>query len=998
MRFNDRSMALLGVPDLPTEAFKHAGDRRIKPQGGGGGPTQTTSYQTNIPEYAKPYVETMLGATQKQLFQGTPTEEGGFNITGFQPYKAYGGTYAGAGGIDPATGKPAGVNPKTGQAYQEGDQLSYDPGKGIAGFQPMQETAQQGVAGMRMPGEYGAASDATQQAMLNAQNMGYQAGNFGNQFRGPGAYQPGQFSMGEARAPDLQNYQMQGPQDVQSQQFGQQAAQQYMSPYMQSVVDIQQREAQRQADVARTGRGAQAVQSGAFGGSRQAIMEAEAARNLATQKGDIQAQGLQSAFGQAQQQYNADQAQRMQAALANQGMGYNVGSQNLAANLGIQQLGAGQNLQAQLANQQALQAAQQAQEQSRQYGAGLGMTAAQQRAQYGLAGQQLGEQSRQYGANFGLQANQAAQQAAAQLANIGGQRLQGQQGIYNLQNQFGSQQQQMQQQKLNQAMQDFANAQQYPLMQLGTMSNMIRGLPMQASTTQQYQAQPNLLTQGIGAIGAGTSLYNAFNPQQKGGAAGGLPSEFKYSKGGGIMSYNIGGELEGDLESASDEFLNRQIKESSSPSVKRMAQRILRERQLTKGPGMAGGGIVAFAKGDKVIGPADDEESRLAQGILMAAPKNVPSENPTAAPIVAPLPQQAVQPVAPPPPPLTREQAVQASNAPTELKSMFSAAQTEAGRTNADIRKELEAEYKAAGVEQRSPEERANLMKERANAEDEAHRQRYLRMAEMFAAWGSTPGPTLVAGLAAFKNSVPSLISDEKEAKKIRMEIDKSLAGLDESIRLEKRGLVDKAAERKAASVKKMEDIYTKVVDFKTREVEAERAAEAQEKRDVRTGEREEAKDIRYAALQEKITQMKIDSDERTKRAMQEATAAAKSEASVNRLTTLYTNTSQDAANAEAKIQNTMKSQDYLNLVRDAAPSKSEDLSPAALKIQQAAKTELDNINRSFEDQRRAVNESRAFIAAQLKSKGIDVNPQTSAAAKRGGANRPSLDDPSLQR
>jgi hypothetical protein len=56
MRFNDRSMALLGVPDLPTEAFKHAGDRRIKPQGGGGGaPTQTTStnYQTNIPEYAK---------------------------------------------------------------------------------------------------------------------------------------------------------------------------------------------------------------------------------------------------------------------------------------------------------------------------------------------------------------------------------------------------------------------------------------------------------------------------------------------------------------------------------------------------------------------------------------------------------------------------------------------------------------------------------------------------------------------------------------------------------------------------------------------------------------------------------------------------------------------------------------------------------------------------------------------------------------------------------
>ena len=157
MRFNDRNMALLGVPDLPTEAFKHVGDRRIKPQGGGGGgaPTQTTStsYQTSIPEYAKPYVETMLGATQRQLFQGTPTGDGGFDITGFQPYRAYGGTYD-----------------------ESGKQTSYDPSKGIAGFQPMQLAAQEGIRGMQLPGQFGQASDATQQAMQNMQNMGYQGG------------------------------------------------------------------------------------------------------------------------------------------------------------------------------------------------------------------------------------------------------------------------------------------------------------------------------------------------------------------------------------------------------------------------------------------------------------------------------------------------------------------------------------------------------------------------------------------------------------------------------------------------------------------------------------------------------------------------------------------------------------------------------------------------------------------------------------------------------
>ena len=136
-------------------------------------------------------------------------------------------------------------------------------------------------------------------------------------------------------------------------QFGGNEAQQYMNPYMQNVVDIQQREAQRQADISGTQRGAQAVKSGAFGGSRQAIMDAEAARNLATQKGDIQAQGLNQSYQQAMAQFNADQARRMQA----------------------DQLG----------------------EQSRQYGAGLGM----QGLQTGLqaAGQlgQLGGQQFQQG-------------------------------------------------------------------------------------------------------------------------------------------------------------------------------------------------------------------------------------------------------------------------------------------------------------------------------------------------------------------------------------------------------------------------------------------------------------------------------------------------------------------------------------------------------------------------------------------------------------------------
>jgi hypothetical protein len=243
---------------------------------------------------------------------------------------------------------------------------------------------------------------------------------------------------------------------------------------------------------------------------------------LATQKGDIQAQGLQSAYGQAQQQFNADQAQRMQAALANQGMGYNVGAQNLQANLGVQQLGAGQNLQAQLANQGVNQQIQQAREQSRQYGAGLDMTSAQQKAQYGQAAQQLGEQSKQFGANLGLQGLQTALQGAGQLGQLGGQQFQQGMDINKLQNVYGGQMQQQAQRPLDQAYQDFQNQQNYPYKQLGFMSDMIRGLPLgQQSTSSMY-------SQGPGAVQTLAGL---------GGAAYGFGKSGLFAEGGEVKTY-----------------------------------------------------------------------------------------------------------------------------------------------------------------------------------------------------------------------------------------------------------------------------------------------------------------------------------------------------------------------------------------------------------------------------------------------------------------------------
>ncbi len=79
------------------------------------------------------------------------------------------------------------------------------------------------------------------------------------------------------------------------------AIQQRMSPYMQNVVDIQKREAERGAESRRQQLAAQGVAAGGYGGTREAFMQSELDRNLQQQLGDIQATGSQAAFQQAQQ-------------------------------------------------------------------------------------------------------------------------------------------------------------------------------------------------------------------------------------------------------------------------------------------------------------------------------------------------------------------------------------------------------------------------------------------------------------------------------------------------------------------------------------------------------------------------------------------------------------------------------------------------------------------------------------------------------------------------
>mgnify|MGYP003135824021 CR=1 FL=1 len=88
----------------------------------------------------------------------------------------------------------------------------------------------------------------------------------------------------------------------------------FMSPYQQEVINTTLAEFDRQQAIAQTGQRDQAIRAGAFGGAREGVMAAEAARGAEANRAQLQAQLLAQGFQQAQQAAAADLA-------AEQGLG-----------------------------------------------------------------------------------------------------------------------------------------------------------------------------------------------------------------------------------------------------------------------------------------------------------------------------------------------------------------------------------------------------------------------------------------------------------------------------------------------------------------------------------------------------------------------------------------------------------------------------------------------------------------------------------------------------
>ena len=413
---------------LPEKAFSPrlgrgfgAGGMTLEGGSGGGSPAPATAAPTttnvqnsNIPDYLQPYAETMLGATQQQLFNtqaqtptydasGNQTNTGAVDITGVKPYVPY----------------------------------SSNPADYVAGFSPMQQAAQQGAANLQVPGQYGAATQAAGMGTMGSFGLAGQEAQTGQNLA-QASTNPG--IVGAYMNPYIQNA-LAPSQQLLNQQYGMQGAQE---------------------------QGA-ATSAGAFGGSREALMSGLNQQNRMLAQNQLVGNAYQNAYGSAQNQMNTAN----QAALAG-------------------------NAQAQQGISQGLQGANQAGAQSMQ-GYGMGLQGAQQAANIGLQG--VGAQQ----AGYNL-----ANTAASNLANIGGQQLGAQQNVIATQSQAGQQQQTQQQNIINQAIQNYATAQQYPEQQLSFMNSMLRGLPTQQTTTATYQAAPSTLNQVTGAGIAGLGAYNAF--------------------------------------------------------------------------------------------------------------------------------------------------------------------------------------------------------------------------------------------------------------------------------------------------------------------------------------------------------------------------------------------------------------------------------------------------------------------------------------------------------
>lgn len=531
--------------------------------------TQTAVQQQEFPTELKPYISDILGRGQAVYEQRA---EAGYQpyldprIAEFDPAQqaAFRGIEGMVGGAEPyfgAAGQQLGL---AGQGIGAGQQLTgaaaQTAGAGLGYLDPAAQAIGAGAditaaglggiqAGQQQLGRAAGVTAGGLANLLGASAIGQQAGMgvsgaealgrrgelglmAGEQMLDPAA------RLAAASAGDIRG-------DIGS----------YMSPYMRQVMDIQKREAIRQSDIAGQADAARAAAAGAFGGSRQAILEAERERNLQQQLGDIEATGMQAAYADAARLAEAQRARELAASgqfgqIAGQAGQLGLGRGQLAGTLGGlagQRAGLAQ-LQADIARTRGTLGGQLAGIGGQQVGAGQA---------YGQLGTQLGGLGTQLAGltsqttdvartlgGLGQTAGQLAGQRgtlAGQLSALGtGRQAQTAQELAALEA-VGRTRQLPVQTALDQAYQQFIQEQEYPMQTLQDYSSLIRGFykaPTTYTQTQTTTPAPSALQQIATGAGIGLGLYGRSKAGGKVDHSGGLGSIVVKRSNGGPLDFN----------------------------------------------------------------------------------------------------------------------------------------------------------------------------------------------------------------------------------------------------------------------------------------------------------------------------------------------------------------------------------------------------------------------------------------------------------------------------
>ena len=442
---------------------------------GGGGkstPTDQTITQTTLPEEFRPFFERLMGRVEEQSKQG------------YQPYG----------------GRRLAPMSDFADITKSQDMVRGVAGKGIAGLDAAQTNAAANMAKANELGNYGPgtfteyggykAGKADPYAGFTAGTATPYAGFTGSNYTESNFGPAGEFTSAEASK--------------------------YMNPYMQNVVDVEKRRADEDYNIARLGRSSRAVNAGAFGGSRGAVQEGLAERDLLERQGGIQARGLSTAYTDAQGMFSADRAARLGVEQARAGEAGRVQSGTAGEAARVQGAEAAELARTQeigLGEAARVQGAQ-AEELGRTQGINLAEDARVQQAKADeLARVQTGtEASRQFGAGQGIAALDASRAAGTQLVGLGEKEREAQIQNAQLLDTIGREQRGEAQTGLDIGYQDFLRQQGYPEEQLAFFSNMLQGLPVQATgtTTSTGSTYTNPAQQAVGAGLAGLSLYKAY--------------------------------------------------------------------------------------------------------------------------------------------------------------------------------------------------------------------------------------------------------------------------------------------------------------------------------------------------------------------------------------------------------------------------------------------------------------------------------------------------------